>query len=181
VVFVPLLVIAIEKKRPGLRVWGAVGLSIAGIYLLTSPSGEGWNRGDWLTLLSAVVFAFEIVLIELFSREGEAFLLTFVMVFITAILATFWARFLEHAFIRIAMPLAMNLLLVTVFSTVLGFWIQVSRQPRTSATVAAVIYTMEPVFAACFSMIWLGERVNLTAGIGAALILSGLLIAAWKR
>jgi drug/metabolite transporter (DMT)-like permease len=181
VVFVPLLVITIERKKPGLRSWIAVALCVAGIFLMTSPSGAGWNTGDWLTLLCAVVFAFEIVLIEMFSRKGEAFLMTFLMVFVTAVLATFWARFGEHAYLRISAPLAMNLLLVTVFSTVLGFWIQTSQQPKTSATVAAVIYTLEPVFAACFAMIWLGERMNLTAWVGAGLILIGLLIAAWKR
>ncbi|MCK7460961.1 MAG: DMT family transporter [Sphingobacterium sp.] len=53
VVFVPLLVIAIERKKPGLRAWMAVALCVAGFFLMTSPSGAGWNTGDWLTLLCA--------------------------------------------------------------------------------------------------------------------------------
>ncbi|MCK7460962.1 MAG: hypothetical protein MZU84_02270 [Sphingobacterium sp.] len=59
------------------------------------------------------------MLVEFFSRKGEAFLMMFIMLFVTAVLATFWARFAENAYIQISAPLAMNLLLVTVFSTVL--------------------------------------------------------------
>ena len=74
--------------------------------------------------------------------------------------------------------------LMTVFSTLLAFhWMNVY-QPRVSASRAALIYLLEPVFASAFSILWGHDRLTPQLVFGGALILGGNLlveVAAWRR
>jgi len=73
-------------------------------------------------------------------------------------------------------PNLLSAILVTaLFATALGITIQNRMQKDTTATKASVIYTAEPVFAAVFSYLLLGETFGLVAILGAGLILSGML------
>ena len=70
----------------------------------------------------------------------------------------------------------LSLLCVASLSTALGFWIQVHLQPKTTATAAAVIYTMEPVFALIFAIILLREAITGMGVLGGVLILCGMFV-----
>ena len=59
-----------------------------------------------------------------------------------------------------------------------SFWAQTRFQPRLPPVTAALIFVMEPVFAALFAALFYGESVSATAGIGAALILAAMAVAA---
>lgn len=181
VIFVPMLVIFFEKKFPRIESMIGVFFAVTGIYLLTGPQGGGFNKGDLLTLFCAVSFAFQIVFIEMLVRRGESFLLAFLMILFTALVATFSTLLLEESFIHVTYRMLKGLFIVSVFSTAVGFWIQTHWQPKTSATAAAVILTMEPVFAAFFAMLLIGEQMTGTGWIGAGLILCGMLVAEFRR
>jgi drug/metabolite transporter (DMT)-like permease len=64
--------------------------------------------------------------------------------------------------------------------TVLAYLGQTWAQGRTSPTRTAIILSMEPVFAALFAWVWLGERMGLWGWMGAGLILAGILLAEWN-
>jgi drug/metabolite transporter (DMT)-like permease len=72
--------------------------------------------------------------------------------------------------------LALALLVTAVFAGVFVSWLQIRYQPRVDPTRAAVVYVTEPVFAAFFSWWITGEVFAPIGWIGAALILSGMLL-----
>ncbi|MBI1738766.1 MAG: DMT family transporter, partial [Acidobacteria bacterium] len=73
--------------------------------------------------------------------------------------------------------LAWRLLVTAVGCTALGFSVQVWAQRHTTATHIAILFTLEPVFAALTSYIVLHERLGPRALTGGVLILAGILLA----
>jgi drug/metabolite transporter (DMT)-like permease len=67
-----------------------------------------------------------------------------------------------------------------VLATAVAFSVQVWAQQHTSPSHAAIVFTLEPVFAALTSFIFLHERLGLRALLGAVLILAGILLAEFK-
>jgi drug/metabolite transporter (DMT)-like permease len=53
-------------------------------------------------------------------------------------------------------------------------------QSRTTANEAAVIYSFEPGAAACFGFLWLGEAMTARGWLGAALLISGMIVSQWN-
>ena len=73
-----------------------------------------------------------------------------------------------------------------IFASALGFVVQTWAQSKTTATKAAVVITMEPVFAALFGYLLAGDRLEPAAWLGALIILAGMLVAEpalldWRR
>jgi drug/metabolite transporter (DMT)-like permease len=175
VVLVPLLVPAFTRKLPGR--WPTAGAVTAtvGLYILTAPSGTGFNAGDLLTLVCAFAYAFYIIVLETASRKHhyqDLILLQFLpltVIFLPgAILGdghVTWGPKLVVALLITGPILAGSLYLQNRF------------QKDTTATRAAVIFAGEPVFAALFSYLILGETLGAGQWAGAALILAGILVA----
>ncbi|HDQ46009.1 MAG TPA: DMT family transporter [bacterium] len=181
VVFVPILVIAVEKRTPKKESLAGVVLAVTGIYFLTNPDGGGMNKGDLLTLFCAVSFAFQILFVEMLVRENESDVLTFIMVASTAVLSGIASFLFETPRLHATATLLGALGFLAVFCTAVAFRLQVYWQPRTTATAAAVIYTMESVFAAILAYIFLNERLSASASLGAGMILSGMIFAEFRK
>ncbi|MBN1781286.1 DMT family transporter [bacterium] len=180
VVMVPILVVLIEKKWPRTPVLIGALFALAGLYLLTTPSSSGFNKGDLLSIVSSVAFAFEIVYIEILVRPKESFIIAMIMIMMTGILAAVFTVITGNWAFNLTRSMITGLLFVAVLCTALGFTIQTHWQPRTSAATASVIYTMEPVFAAIFSGLLLNERLTAAALAGGICIIAGMLIAEQK-
>ncbi len=181
VLIVPILVVIIERKLPKKASIAGVVLATAGIFLLTHPSDMTFNKGDFYTLLCAVCFAFQIIFVEILVRQGEEIILAFLMLLVTAMLAS-GSVFVFRAYqISMTTKMVFSLLCVSVLSTSLGFWMQIHWQSKTSATAAAVIYTMEPVFALVFAVLLLGETISGTGLLGGGLIICGMLVAELRK
>ena len=188
VVFVPLL-----STLPGLRAGGTprphpaayVGalLAFAGIVLLTSEPGAGlallagMHLGEWLTLGCAVAFAFHLLTLAKGATVVSARALGCLqIVFATALMTILLP--LEHP-----MRLHWNgtviaaLAVTSLFATAAAFTIQSWAQQHLPASHTALICTLEPVFAALTSLVFLGERLGPRALAGAGLILCGIVLA----
>jgi drug/metabolite transporter (DMT)-like permease len=177
VVLVPVWGILFRGTVPGPRSWAGILLATAGVYFLTAVSGgSGFNRGDILTVLSAVSFSVQIVLIAAVVGKGESIVYAWMMLFWTALFASLAAPFfgpLDFDSVRGIVPV---LLYLGGIVTAAAFWGQTHFQPKTTATAAAVIFATEPVFAVVFAWMILGERLNPVGWIGAILILAGILV-----
>ena len=181
VIFVPILVVLINRHLPKLNSLYGVILAASGIYFLTNPLVDGLNIGDIYTLIGAFCFAFQIIFIEKLVQKDSALIMAFFMVLFTAIFASIVSALIETVFIELSQKLILATLGVALFSTAIGFSIQTRWQPQTSATSAAVIFTMEPVFAFIFAAIFLNERLTWLGMAGGALILGGTLVSELKE
>ena len=184
IVLVPLFLWLFWRRPVNGATGGGVVLAFAGLYLLTVPAGSSlnlqtMNRGDLLTLLSAVVFAFQIIFLGRFTQVHSWQLITVLQVAVTAVLmiATVPA---ERVSVTWTPGVIAGILVTSLFSLAFAFATQAWAQQFTPPTHTARIFSTEPVFAWLISFLFLGERLGLRAGIGAVLILAGVLIAAEK-
>lgn len=183
VVLVPLFLIVFWGRRPSS--WTTVGIlaAITGLFLLTVPASENgvgnWgsvNRGDLLTLGCAVSFAFQIIFLGRATERHSYAQIGFLQIATAAVLMGFTASLLERSHMVWSGRVVWAILVTSLICTAAAFTIQSWAQQFTSPTHTALIFSLEPVFAWVTSYIVLGERLGLRAGIGATLILAGVLI-----
>lgn len=183
VVLVPLFLILFWRRR--IRVWTALGVlaAITGLFLLTVPAGDSslgnWasvNRGDLLTLGCAVSFGFQIIFLGRATERYPFAQIGFLQIATAAILMGIAAPLLERPHIVWSPRVVWAIGITGLLGTAAAFTIQAWAQQFTSPTHTALIFSLEPVFAWITSYFALSERLGLRAGIGAILILAGVLI-----
>lgn len=176
VVFTPLFQVLIERKLPKIGNVAGVVLVTAGLYLLTSPEGSGFNRGDVLTLVCAAVFGLYIVYLDIASKESNPWHLSFVQFAVTALGATIGALLFESMFVHFTSGFIASLSYLALLATLFTLTIQTRYQGDTTPTRAAIIFSIEPVFSALIAYLFLGERIGAGGVAGGALVFGGLLI-----
>jgi drug/metabolite transporter (DMT)-like permease len=175
-VFVPAFLIVHRGKLPPLINGLAILIAMAGMYLLTGPAGGEFNRGDFLTLLCAVVFGAQIYVMGIVAPGRDFLSLTFVELLTTAILATLYLP-LETVKFRLTTGSIVAVVFMGVFATAGALAIQTWAQRRTSAVKAGLILTAEPVFAYMFASVLLGDRFNSVQKLGGIIIILAVIMA----
>jgi drug/metabolite transporter (DMT)-like permease len=176
VVLTPLLALVLFRSRIAPTAWAGVGVSTAGLGLLSGVHA-GSAGGDLLVLAGAAVYSLQIVLMERFAPRYDAVAFTLVE------MAAACSGLLVVALARgeLGVPRGWTVwgaLLVTgVFASALAFLVQTWAQRRTSATRTALAFTMEPVFAAFFGITLAGDRLGALGWTGCAAIMAGIVLA----
>jgi drug/metabolite transporter (DMT)-like permease len=159
----------------------ALGLAGAGLYLLTAPEAGGLNRGDAWTLVTALSFGGQIVAVAHLSRRHDPLRLVWMETVVTAVGAGVAAASLEHIRLAWTPALAAALGYTAVLATAVALLWQMRAQRSMSSARAALIFCVEPVFAALASWVWFGERLSALQWTGGGLILAGMLLAEVPR
>lgn len=185
VLFTPLIAVAAGQR---IKLTSAFGAAIAtvGLYLLVHLRGAwwaGWNRGDLETLVCAVLCAVHIVLMGVFARRTDAWLLAGTQVIVAGIMSAVVTAFLpapygyQHLAQGLFQPVVLgSLLYLAMFSTVFAFWGQAIAQTRLGPAEAAVLFCIEPVTAALLSVFWLKEPMTGQQALGGALIVLAMIV-----
>lgn len=171
VIFVPMFL----RRFQG-RTWFSAALALTGLWFLVHPSLE-MNVGDLWTLACAVAFAAHIACMEAYSRRGEAALFfLWQMVLVTLLLGP--AMLLEGPAAEQLAPTGIVLvgLGVTGGLATGAFAVQVWAQRVLPAQQVALIFSLEPAFAAWLSWYFLGEQLSAQGWLGSGLILAAVVI-----
>jgi len=176
-VLAPVIALVLLKHRTGWIVFGALLIAGLGIYFLTAPDRGGLNRGDLWTLVTAVVFGGHIVAVSEFSKRFDAQRLVWLQLPGTAIGSLIAALLLEHLRFDWSPSLVAALLFLAVMSTAVALVWQFRAQREMSSARASLIFCFEPVFAALTSWLFWGETFSASQGVGAGLILGGMVLA----
>ncbi|MGH7230067.1 MAG: DMT family transporter [Nitrospiraceae bacterium] len=171
VVFVPLFL-----KRFEARIWISAGLALLGLWFLVDPR-VSLNIGDLMSLACAAAFAAHIICLESYTRKGDAVsLFVWQMVFVTGVM--FVAMILESPEMAAFTPTAMLLMALSVTGVCAtgAFAIQMWAQKIVPAQRVALIFSLEPAYAAWLSWYFLGEHLDPQGWIGSALILAAVLL-----
>ncbi|HEX6879420.1 MAG TPA: DMT family transporter [Terriglobales bacterium] len=180
VVLVPLFLMLFWRRH--VNRWSLIGVGVAfvGLYLMTIPSGDSGltsvNRGDILTMLCAVAFAFQIIFVGRVTHKHPFAPVVTIEAATCAVLMIISAPILERPHIIFTGQVIWAILITGVLGTALGFGAQGWAQQFTPPTHTALIFSLEPVFALGTSYLVIGERLGWRAGIGAALILGGVIL-----
>lgn len=172
---VPVVAFVAFRSVPRPLMLLGIAVAAVGMYLLTDPGGGGLNRGDLLTIGCAILFACQIVSAGHYARRVRPERLLVVQLTLTAVLSGLALPFLETPRFEWGWGIVAALAFLSVTAT-LTFWFQLRAQQRVSPAETALIFTLEPVFAALASFVVLSERLSLTQLGGGALILAGTVL-----
>jgi drug/metabolite transporter (DMT)-like permease len=182
IVLVPLLSSLVSKSVPGPAEWLGVLAAAAGTALMSLQPSEGWglSTGDLLTIGCAFAFAAHIVAVENWSRRMSHELLSLWQIAGVAVFSIVSFAWLETARVVWSLRLWFALLTTAVLATAVSFGLYTWAQRHTTATRAALIFALEPVFAGMAAWALAGERWTARSLGGAALILAGIILAELK-
>jgi drug/metabolite transporter (DMT)-like permease len=171
VVFAPLIGLVFMRHKPHPIVWLCALLAIIGLYYLNGGGLDRFNSGDILVIVSAVFWAVQIVMLGIIaSRTRLPVVVSCTCFLITGILSMLGAFVLETpTFAGIAAGWV-ELAYAAVLSTALAFTFQAVAQQYVPPANAAIIQSLETLFAALGGALILGERLPPIGYAGAALL-----------
>ena len=175
VVIVPILSIFLRKKVPA-RVWLCVLLSVTGLYLLSMQGGFYLEKGDSLVLLSAFLFAFQILAINRYAPLMNGILLTCLEFFAEALLSTVFMFIFETPALPSLRLAFWSILYAGVMSSGIAYTLQVITQKHLDPTIASLIMSLESVFAALTGWLILHQTLSLRELSGCALMFASILL-----
>jgi drug/metabolite transporter (DMT)-like permease len=168
-VFTPLMAWAVTGERVSVTAWVAVAVATAGLALM-SGTGSSAGLGELLTLGGALAFAAQIVGLSQWSSRDNAYGLTVVQLATVTILCLVLTPFEPGPLVPPSAARWAAVLFLAVAATALAFVIQTWAQAQLEPTQAAVILTLEPVFAGLTGFL-VGEQLTTRLLLGAALVL----------
>ena len=175
VVATPLLAAVLLRTRISGLTWGAVGLAVVGLGVLTLD-GLSVGYGEAITLVAAVLYAVHIVGLGAWSNAREALGMSIVQILVIAavcLLAT-------APDARLVLPPTpadwLSVLYMAVFPGALALLGQTWAQAHLPPTRVAIIMSMEPVFAAFFAVLLGGESAGWRMLLGGSLVLTAMLV-----
>lgn len=191
VVFIPILQLIIEKRIPKwfnvlsviLVLLGLIMLSSRGenVFEFFSQLGSDFNYGDFFTLICALLFAFQVVYVDVFTKKYDYLPMVFIQLLITGLggfllAGIFSVTGIELIKFNFSNNIIFALLYTSVFASILATVIQLKFQKNVSPTKAGIIFSIEPIFAAIFAYFLLNEKISNFGLIGCVLIFAGLII-----
>jgi drug/metabolite transporter (DMT)-like permease len=167
----------IKQKITG-NVWLAVMLSVIGLAFITL-NGIGIGPGEMLTILCAVTLALYTVGLGKWSPGSDSYSLTIVQMFTMAAILLVFA--LPGGIVIPTDPYIWFVIIITgIFATSLAFFVQTWAQSIITPTHAAVILTLEPLFAGVFGVLVGNEPLTWRIVLGAAFMLTAMYIVQLK-
>lgn len=176
IVLVPVLSAAIYRRWPRRRELFGVTAAGAGMLLLTLPGLRdkfAVNFGDLLTIGCAVAFACHMLVLGYYSKRHRVEAVAFGQVFGVALLCGAALPF-ETRFVHWTAGSIGAIAVTGVLATALAFVLQTWGQRHTSATRAAVVFSLEPVFALATAVAVGGEPLTVYGVLGGVCVLLGI-------
>lgn len=174
VVLTPVFGALIFRDRIAPSTWVAVGLATAGLAVL-SLRGLAVGYGEALTLASAALYALHIIGLGRFSRAHTATGLATVQAFVIALMCSV-AAVPDGLTLPSDGGQWASLLYMALVAGAVALWAQTWAQSHLPATRAAIVMTLEPVFAAFFAVLAGGERLTARMIGGGALVLTAMYV-----
>ena len=169
---VPILLFFIYSKKVHWSIWPAIGLCILGVYLLSDFSNSEIMLGDGLVILCSVFWALHIIFAGKFMEEFDIpmFYAALQALFVATLSFIFSYIFEEFNISKILME-SSSILYAGALSGGIAFTLQMYAQKNIEEAPAAIIYSLEGVFAAVAGWIILNQFLSTNNMIGCLLIL----------
>ena len=177
VLMVPLFNRAIFKIFIRKEMGAGIFIAFMGLYMLISPNDlNKLNWGDIYTLCCALAFAFHIVCLGRFAVYIPYQQLAVLQMFWAALFSSVPVLIMEASSFNFPVSSYLALFYLGIVCSALSFFIQTYAQKYTSATRTALIFSLEPVFAALLSSSFYGEQLFLMEWLGGCLTVAGVIV-----
>lgn len=173
---VPLIELALLRRKVHPVIWPAAALSVLGTALMSGGFSLSLGRGDALIVLSSLFWAVHIILVgHCSNRTGLPTVLAVTQYLVCALVCAGWAVLFEPP---VALGLAAawrEILFIGVLEVGLAYTLQSVVQRHTDPADTAILLSSEVIFTGLAGMIFLGERLSLAQAIGGTAILLAML------
>lgn len=176
VVIVPIISAAVFHSYPPTRTIVGVIMAATGLFLMTGTGQKTYFIGDLLVLICAFFIASHILMTARFVMDSDPFLLAAAQLWMVAILSLLVLTFVPERRFSYEPVVIWALVITVLMATIFAFAVQMAAQRVVSPTNTALIFTMEPVFAAVFARLYGGEVLTTAGIIGGALIFCGMVL-----
>jgi len=181
VIIVPLLGLFLGHKT-GMGIWLGAGLAVLGMFLLSVGDSFQVASGDWLQLAGACVWGAHVLLVGHYASRHDPLQLALIQFCVCAVISLLLAVVFEPIQLPAIMAALPAILYGGLLGVCVGFTLQVVAQKDAIASHAAIILSLEAVFAAIFGALLLGEALSVKGYFGCALMCAGMLLAQlWPR
>ena len=170
VLFIPVITKIIWRDRIGRVNMGGIALAVAGIALLATSGGSGFNRGDLLSTFCAFMIACHIISVSKVLKDDDVYLITLVQFATVSLIAGTATLLMPLPSFSIPPSAVFSVLYCAIFPTVFCFTLQNIFQRYVTPTRAGLIYTLDPVWSLIAGFFVLGERLNSREWIGCGII-----------
>ncbi len=176
VVIVPFLNLFFKQDKTGPGTWIGAVLACVGMFLLSVTNNMRMEFGDVLVLFSAICFAFHLIIIGRWSNRFNTAKLSLVQCIVCSVLSLLVAAIFETFILSDILKISIPLLYGGVMSVGVAYSLQIYGQKNSPASHAAILLSLEAVFAAIGGWLILNEILSGRSFLGCALMLAGMLI-----
>jgi drug/metabolite transporter (DMT)-like permease len=174
---VPIIVFFLFKKNIHWSVWPSVILCVIGGYLLTNFHDATVRLGDTLVIIGAIFWSLHIIFIGKIIEEFDApILIGLIQTIIVSTCSIILALIFEDFIIKNILDQKVQILYAGILSGGIAFVLQIYAQKNISPAPAAIIFSLEGVFATIAAWIILSQILNINNILGCGFILVGVMI-----
>ncbi|PIW62322.1 DMT family transporter [Shewanella sp. CG12_big_fil_rev_8_21_14_0_65_47_15] len=175
IVLVPILGLAL-KHTTGANTWVGCAIAALGLYFLSVKEGMTIGYGDALQLVGALFWALHILAVDHFAKRISPVLLAMMQFLVCGVLSLMVSAVIEVTTLDGVLAAWGSLAYAGLISVGIAYTLQVLAQKHAHPAHAAIILSLETVFAAIGGILFLGESLGIRALFGCALMLLGMLI-----
>ena len=172
VIFVPILLVLFRMQKVPNQIWLIVIFTTLGLYVLLNPMGGGVNLGDILTFGCALSFALHVIYQDIYVNQKvdvtRFFTVQVFFVFLFSFLSSL--IFEDYNIVIFSQRLLISVFFTGALATFIAIILMIWAQTILSATRTAILLSLEPVFAALFSVFFAGEILGFYGWIGGLII-----------
>lgn len=178
-ILVPIIGILL-RHTTGITTWLGAALAVAGLYLLSVNDNFTMSLGDTLIFVGALFWAFHILVIDHFSGRVDAIQLSAVQFLVCGVLSLIVSLTIETPTVSAVIDCWQPILFAGIVSVGIAYTLQVVAQKNAHPSAAAIIMSLEAVFAAIGGVWLLDETLSPRAWFGCGLMLAGMLLSQVK-
>jgi drug/metabolite transporter (DMT)-like permease len=181
VVLVPVVMFVGWRQRIGWQTWAGAMIATLGVYLLGVDDQFQIQYGDALEIIVAVLWALHVVIVGRAVKHVDVLVFSVGQYFVAGTLNVVIGLVLEADTLPGLAVCWWTVVYVGVVSVAIGYTLQAVGQKHAPAADAAIILSMEAVFAALFGYLLLHEVLTSRQLLGCALILAAMLVVQFKE
>ncbi len=175
IILVPILGIMFKQKTSA-AIWLGAVIALVGLYLLSVQENLSIGLGDLLVLASAFFWGLHVLIISRFSPKTDPIQLAFYQFMLCAFFSLIASIIIETTTLQNIFAASVPILYAGVVSVGIAYTLQVVAQQEAHPSHAAIIMSLEAVFAVIGGWIILDESIPLRGLIGCGLMLTGMIL-----
>ena len=175
IVIVPILMIFL-RRRLNLITWSGIFIAVIGLYLLSITESFTIQLGDGLEIGAAIVYAVQLLLIDYYAVRAEPLRLAMLQFLVAGILSGLVAVGFETWTVTAIAACMVPILYTGILEVAAAYTLEIIGQRTTAPHVAAIIMSLEALFAAVCGALFLGEHMSGREILGCALMMAAFVI-----